>query len=107
MPVARPAIEITTSIDPHQPDELSIARRTFGARIAAEGDTELGDGLSDAAVTLWFRAARRGRVAGSHAASIGETKITIAARGLDPESLVIEPIADPSARLLGPEPNEP
>jgi hypothetical protein len=33
--------------------------------------------------------------------------VTIAARGIDPASLVIEPIADPAARLLGPEPNEP
>lgn len=33
--------------------------------------------------------------------------ITIAAREIDPASLIIEPIADPVARLLGPEPDEP
>lgn len=137
MPVARPSIEITTSIDPHPPGELSIARRAFADHVAVDSGRELTDGLSDAAVTLWFRAARRRRVAGAHAASVGETAITIegarqpfvvvghlndlwvavrrhddltitiAARGIDPASLVIEPIADPSARLLGPEPNEP
>jgi catechol 2,3-dioxygenase-like lactoylglutathione lyase family enzyme len=136
-PGVRPSVEVTTSIDPHQPGELSIAREAFAHRIAADADTELTDGLSDAAVSLWFRAARRRRVAGSHAAAVGEIEITIdgtrepfvmagdlnglwvavrrhhdvtitiAARGIDPASLVIEPIADPSARLLGPEPDEP
>ncbi len=33
-----------------------------------------------------------------------DVTITIAARGIDPATLVIEPIADPAARLLGPEP---
>jgi hypothetical protein len=33
--------------------------------------------------------------------------ITIAAREVAPASLIIEPIADPNARLLGPEPDEP
>ena len=78
-PVARPSIEVTTSIDPHQPGELSIAREAFAHRIAADADTELTDGLSDTAVTLWFRAARR-RVAGSHTASAGDTEITIDGR---------------------------
>jgi hypothetical protein len=33
--------------------------------------------------------------------------ITIVAREVDPTSLIIEPIADPEARLLGPEPDPP
>jgi hypothetical protein len=33
--------------------------------------------------------------------------ITIAVREIDPASLIIEPIANPAARLLGPEPDEP
>lgn len=138
-PVARPPIEVTTSIDPHHPGERSVAREAFAHRITADADAgaELADDLSDAAVTLWFRASRRRRVAGSHAAPVDETEITIdgagepfvrvgdvtdlwvavrrhhdvtitiAARGIDPASLVIEPIADPCARLLGPEPSEP
>ena len=36
-----------------------------------------------------------------------DVTITIAARDIDPASLIIEPIADPAARLLGPEPDEP
>jgi len=36
-----------------------------------------------------------------------DVTITIAAREIDPGSLIIEPIADPNARLLGPEPDEP
>ena len=136
-PGPQPSIEVTTSIDPHQPGELPIAREAFTHRITADTGAELADGLSDAAVSLWFRAARRRRVARSHAAPAGETEIvidgtrepfvmvgeiptpwvavrrhhdvmiTIAARDIDPASLVIEPIAHPSARLLGPEPNEP
>lgn len=136
-PVARLSIEVTTSIDPHQPGALSIARETFAHRIAADGHEGPADGASDAAVTLWSRAARRRRVAGSHAALVCETEImiddarepfvivgdpndlwvavrrhhdvtiTIATRGIGPASLVIGPIADPSACLLGPEPDEP
>jgi hypothetical protein len=136
-PVARPSIEVTTSIDPHQPGELTIARKAFANRITSDTGRELADGLSDAAITLWFRAARRRRVAASHTASVGETDImidgarepfvmvgdpaglwvavrrhhgltiTIAARGIEPASLVLEPIADPFARLLTPEPNKP
>jgi hypothetical protein len=35
-----------------------------------------------------------------------DVTITITAREIDPASLTIEPIADPAARLLGPEPDE-
>ena len=135
--VRRPPIEIRTSVDPHQPGELAIAREGFASGIEANTNRPLTDGLSDAAATLWFRAARRRRVAGSHQAPVSQTEITIdgapapfltlghlnaqwvavrrhhdvmvtiAAREIDPASLVIEPIPDPEARLLGPEPDEP
>jgi hypothetical protein len=135
--VERPRIEVTTSIDPYQPGELAIARNVFASGLEAEAHRQPSDGLSDAALTLWFRAARRRRVAGSHDAPVSEIEITIdgareafvtvgtpnahwvavrrhhdvtitiAAREIDPASLIIEPIADPAARLLGPEPDEP
>ena len=134
--VQRPRIEITTSIDPHQPGELAIARDTFAAGIEADANRQPTDGLSDAALTFWFRAARRQRVTGAHEAPVSETEITIdgapepfltigtpnahwvavrrhhdvtitiVAREIDPASLIIEPIADPNARLLGPKPAE-
>jgi hypothetical protein len=135
--VQRPRIEVTTSIDPYQSGELAIARDTFASGIEADAGRQPTDGLSDAALTLWFRAARRRRAACAHEAPVSETAITIdgarepfltvgtpnthwvavrrhhdvtitiAARGLDPASLIIEPIADPNARLLGPKPAEP
>jgi hypothetical protein len=135
--VERPRIELTTSIDPHQPGELAAARNVFASGIEADANRRPTDGLSDAALTLRFRAGRRRRVAGSHEAPVSETEITIdgarepfvavgtpnarwvavrrhhdvtitiAAREIDPASLIIEPIANPAARLLGPEPDEP
>ena len=92
--------------------------------------------LSDAAITLWFREISRRCRAAALAAAQSETKITIdgtpasflmlstpsgrwvaarpphdltvtiAARDLDPATLTIEPIANPTARLLGPKPQE-
>jgi hypothetical protein len=133
----RPRIEVTTSIDPYQPSELALARDAFASGIQADANRRPTDGLSDAALTLWFRAARRRLVATSHEAPVDETEITIdgarepfltvgtpkahwtavrrhhdvtitiAARDIDPASLTIEPIADPAARLLGPKPYEP
>ena len=135
--VQRPRIEVTTSIDPYERGELAVARAALASGIEADANRRPTDGLSDAALTLWFRAARRQRVAGSHQAPVSETEITIdgarepfltvgtpnahwvavrrhhdvtitiAAREIDPASLIIEPIADPAARLLGPEPDEP
>jgi hypothetical protein len=94
------------------------------------------EGLSDAATTLWFAARRRDRRAAAMGAiqpelvmTIDGTPqpflrlsaptgrwvavrrhddliITIAVRDIDPTALTLEPIADPQARLLGPEPEE-
>ncbi len=135
--IPRPRIEVTTSIDPHQKGELAIARDAFALGIETNANRQPTDGLSDAALTLWFRAARRRRVASSHEAPVSQSEITIdgvrepfvmvgtpnahwvavrrhhdvtitiAAREIDPKSLFIEPIAAPAARLLGPAPDEP
>ena len=135
--IQRPRIEITTSIDPYQPAEAAIARDTFAQGIEADASRRPTDGLSDAALTLWSRAARRRRAAASHEAPVSDTEITIngvrkpfltvgtpnarwvavrrdhdvtitiAAREIDPASLIIAPIADLNARLLGQEPGEP
>ena len=135
--VERPRIEVTTSIDPYQQSELAVARDAFASGIEADGNRQPIEGLSDAALTLWLCAARRRRVSGSHEAPVSETEltidgarepfvtvgtpnahwvavrrhhdvtITIAAREIDPASVIIEPIADPAARLLGPKPDEP
>jgi hypothetical protein len=135
--VERPRIEVTTSIDTYQPDELALARDTFASGIEADANLQPADGLSDPALTLWFRAARRRRVASAHDAEVSDIEIeidgarepflmvgtpnahwvavrrhhdvtiTIAAREIDPASLIIDPIANPGARLLGPKPDEP
>jgi hypothetical protein len=134
--VERPRLEITTSVDPYPRSELAIARAALESLIEADSNQRPTDGLSDAALSLWFRARRRQRVAGSHQAPVTKTEltidgtpepfltvgtphgrwvavrrhqdvtITIAAREIDPASLIIDPIADPNARLLGPQPDE-
>ncbi len=99
-----------------------------------EGDPSSASELSDAATTLSFRAADRRRRAATLAAARSETQIvidgtahpfttlttprgrwvavrrhhnltiTIAARDLEPGALVLEPLANPTASLLGPQP---
>ncbi|MGH8302641.1 MAG: hypothetical protein ACRET5_14350, partial [Steroidobacteraceae bacterium] len=79
--IVRPRIEITTSVDPREPEPLTIARDTFGSRIAAGNREEaVTDGLSEAALTLWFRAQRRRRAAASFAAAVSKTEISIDGR---------------------------
>jgi hypothetical protein len=75
--VERPRIEITTSIDPYQPGELAVARDPFASGVEADANRRPADGLSDAALTLWFRAVRRRRVAGSQETPVSKTEITI------------------------------
>lgn len=92
--------------------------------------------VSDAALKIWFAARDRERRAAVRTSTQTETlitidgspepfltltppsgrwvalgrhddlMITIAGRDLDPTTLTLEPIADPAARLLGPEPEE-
>ena len=135
--VQRLRIKVRTCVDSYQRNELAIARDTFASGVEADANRQPTEGLSDAALTLWFRAAHRRRAAASHAAPVGRTEIMIdgarepfmtvgtptahwvavrrhhdvtimiEGREIDPASLVIEPIADPNARLLGPQPDEP
>ena len=135
--VERPTIEVTTSADPHERRELTVAREVYASLIESDGHEPPRPGLSDPAMILWFRAHRRARAAAGALAPTGEIAITIegtpepflligapparwaavrrhhgltvtvAARDTDPGALVIEPVADPVARLVGPRPPEP
>ena len=130
----RPQIQVTTSTYGHHQDALAVARRELEHLVHHEVKHPHPDDLSDAAITLWFRAQRRLRRAAARDAAHSEAQITIdgaansfvalttpsgqwvavrrhddltitiAARNIAPETITIEPIADPAARLLGPEP---
>jgi hypothetical protein len=137
MPVRQPQIVVTTSIERHQPGELAIARDAFASELARSEHEQPTEGLSDAALNLWFRASHRRRAARSHEAPVSETEImidgapapfttvgtptaewvavrrhddttiTVIGRAIDPATLSIEPVPDLEARLLGPKPDEP
>jgi hypothetical protein len=132
----RPRIEVTTSTDEPYHDELAVARQKLEQWVHDEIDRPRSPDLSNAAITLWFRAADRRRRAAALAAIRSDAEITIdgteqpfvvlttpggrwvavrhhddltvtiAARDLDPATISVEPIADPAARLLGPEPQD-
>jgi len=134
---SKPRIEVITSTDPHDRDEIAIARRRLEQWVNDEIDHPHSPELSDAAITLWFRAVDRLRRAAALGATNSETQITIdgspasfvtlttpsgrwvavrrhddltvaiAARDLNPSTVTIDPIPDPAARLLGPEPQQP
>ncbi len=131
-----PPLEVTTTHDPQWPsDELGQARQALRTR--ADWDPSPWPDASHAALTLWLRARRRKARAlvldaerSEHLITVDGTPepflrltapagewvavrrhsdlvITVAAGGLDPSSLTIEPIPDPAARLLGPRPPDP
>jgi hypothetical protein len=131
-----PPLEVTTSQDRQWPsDELWQARQAL--KTWAAWDASPWPEASHAAVTLWLRGRRRearalvldaerseqlitvdgtpepflmltARTGGWVALRRhSDLTITIAAGDLDPSSLTIEPIADPAARLLGPQPPDP
>lgn len=130
----RSRIEVSTSADEPYRDELAIAREKLEHWIHDEVDHHRSPDLSDAAMSLWFRFGNRRRRAAALAATRGDARIpidgcresfltlttpsgrwvavrrhhnltvTIAARDIDPGTISLEPIADPFARLLGPEP---
>jgi hypothetical protein len=132
----RSRLEITTSTEASYESELAIARMKLRSWVHDDMNSPLPSGESDAAVTLQFRAADRRRRAAALNADRSEVQIsiegvraaflvliapgrrwvavrrhddltvTVTAHDVDPGSLVIEPIADPAARLLGPEPEE-
>ncbi|MEO9120621.1 MAG: hypothetical protein ABI355_16195 [Solirubrobacteraceae bacterium] len=134
---SQPRMEVITSTDPHDRDEIAIARRRLEHWVNEATDHPLSPELSDAAITLWFCAADRRRRAAALGATRSETQITIdgspasfvtlttpggrwvavrrhddltvaiAAHDVNPSTVTIEPIPDPAARLLGPEPPQP
>jgi hypothetical protein len=73
-----------------------------GSHEAPVSETEITiDGAREPFVTVGTPNARWVAVRRHH-----DVTITIAAREIDPGSLIIEPIAAPAARLLGPKPDE-
>jgi hypothetical protein len=134
-PFAAPDLTITTSIGKARDTDLRRARRALEMWVSYDNSHPRSDGLSDAATKLWFAARARDRRAAAGATQTqqmitidgtaqpflrlstptghwvavrrhGDLTITIAAHDLDPTTLALEPIADPAARLLGPEPEE-
>jgi hypothetical protein len=133
----RPRIQVTTSTEEPRRGELATARGVLEHWVHDDIDRPRSDDLSDAAITLWFRAGARAQRAAAAKATRSETQITIdgaaapfvtlttpsgrwvaarrhagltvtiAARNVEPGSLLIEPIADPAESLLGPEPDAP
>jgi hypothetical protein len=135
-PFTEPDLSITTATGKFRDTDLRQARRTLEMWVPDDPNHPHSDGLSDAATKLWFAARGRDRRAAAAGASQteqmitidgtsqpflrlstptgrwvairrhGDLTITIAARNLDPLPLTLEPIPDPAARLLGPEPEE-
>jgi hypothetical protein len=127
----------TSNDDPRLGDELREARSTLDSWLHNDGTRSRWPDASHAALTLWLRARDRevrAKVLEATRAdqliTIDGTRqlfltlntpsgrwvavrrhddltITIAAHDLDPTTITIEPIPDPAARLLGPEPEDP
>jgi hypothetical protein len=136
-PFTVPDLTVTTSIRGSHNDNLRRARRALEMWIHDDHGRPCSDGLSDAATTLWFAAVARERRAAALGGTRTEQliaidgipepflalttatgrwvavrrhddlTITVAGRDLDPTTITLEPIPDPAARLLGPEPEEP
>jgi hypothetical protein len=132
----RATLEVTTATSLTGRNAAAIARNAIERWAAQESREEHAYELSDAAITLYFRSMHRRRRAAAYAAAESETEVTIdgspqpfltlttpggswvavrhhqeltitvAGRDVDPGRLMLEPIADPTARLLGPEPEE-
>lgn len=127
-------IEVTTSTDEPYASDLVTARRRLEHWV--DIDHPHVPDLSDAAITLWFAAMARRRRAAALTADRSDARImidgapqpfllltgpgerwvairrhddltvTIAGRDLDPSGINLEPIADPAAHLLGPQPED-
>src|SRR5205807_4312293 len=75
--VARSRIEVTTSIkEPHR-DEIVVARDKLEQWVHDETDHPHSPDLSDAAITLWFRAIARRRRAAAFGGTRSEAQTTI------------------------------
>jgi hypothetical protein len=136
-PFRRPHLTVTTATDEHRNSMLHHAQHALEMWVHDDHNPPRTDGLSDAATKLWFAARRRERYAASLAATQAEKliaidgtpqpfltlsaaggrwvavrrhedlTITVAGRAVDLGTIRLEPVSDPAARLLGPEPEEP
>jgi hypothetical protein len=127
----------TSTDDTRQGDELTEARSALESWLHNDGTHSRWPNASHAALTLWFRARDREVRAevlkairsdqlitidgalqpfltlttpGGRWVAVrrhDDLTITIAAHDLDPTTITIEPIPDPAAHLLGPEPEDP
>jgi hypothetical protein len=130
-------LEITTSVGRYPSDELSEARSTLYSWLHNDGTIARWPDASHAGHTLWLAARHReirAKVLDATRAeqliTIDGTRqsfltlntpsgrwvavrrhddltVTIAASDLDSTTIIIEPIPNPAARLLGPEPQDP
>ncbi|MGH3263642.1 MAG: hypothetical protein ACRDNS_16805 [Trebonia sp.] len=73
----RPQVEVTTSTEKPRQGALAIARERLAHWVDGGVREQPTDGLSDAALHLWFSGMNRRRRAAAHAATAGETQITI------------------------------
>jgi hypothetical protein len=132
-----PSLTVDTSIQALHEPELELARQELERLVQDEVNRPFSPGLSDAAITLAFRTLSRrcraialtaaasevdiqvdGAPASFHCLTAASGRwvairrhhditITITSRGPGPQTLAIDPIADPAARLLGPQPSDP
>jgi hypothetical protein len=132
-----PSLTVDTSIQALHEPELKLARQELERLVQDEVNRPFSPGLSDAAITLAFRTLSRRCRATALTAAASEVDIqidgapgsfhcltavsgrwvairrhhditiTITSRGPGPQTLAIDPIADPAARLLGPQPSDP
>ena len=132
----RPRLQITTSIETPRRGELMLAREQLQSWVAEEVDQPHTAELSDAAITLSFRALDRRRRAAAANAELSEVSIqvdgahvpfttltspggrwvavhrhggltiTVAGHDVGATELDLEPIGDPAGTLLGPQPEE-
>ncbi len=136
-PFAFPDLTVRTALNGRHDNTGDIGRQALESLVPDDDHTRPSpEGLSEAAIKLWFASRERHRRAAARQADRSEREfsidgelrvfvmlrtatgrwvavrhhegltITIAARNLDPGTVTLEPILDPAARLLGPEPRE-
>jgi hypothetical protein len=133
----RPRLKLMTSVDDSQFGDTQLEHARWVLAIWQHDSHEPWPQVSDAALRVWLAARDRERRAAVHASTQTEKlitvdgtpepfltltppsglgvavrrhegiTITVAAHGVDPATITLEPIPDPAARLLGPEPQEP
>jgi hypothetical protein len=133
----RPRLKVMTSVGFSQFGDTQLAHGRWVLAIWQHDGHTPWPQVSDAALQVWLAAHDRERRAAVHTSTQSERlitidgspqpfltltpgsgrwvavrrhegiTITIAGRDLDPTILTLEPIPDPAARLLGPEPEEP